>query len=213
MKIKIGRNIIACVLILMVMTPGVLALEPAKPPEPSYMGFSESITVDGDPSDWVDKVVFANMYEAGKQNKDLLAKLYLRYDCESEILYALVLCESDIELKNDPTGIWIKEYSFPKNAIIMGMNGPGEIIYIYDGNKIIGYEAWGKIKPGVYNEFEAHAVTSTGDTSSTGKKKFPISLKIVCDSCDIPEFSTIALPIATILGIMFILQSRRRKED
>ena len=29
----------------------------------------------------------------------------------------------------------------------------------------------------------------------------------------IPEFSTIALPIAAILGIMFILQSRRRKED
>ena len=29
----------------------------------------------------------------------------------------------------------------------------------------------------------------------------------------IPEFSTIALPIVAILGIMFILQSRRRKED
>ena len=29
----------------------------------------------------------------------------------------------------------------------------------------------------------------------------------------VPEFSTIALPIAAILGIMFILQSRRRKED
>ena len=28
-----------------------------------------------------------------------------------------------------------------------------------------------------------------------------------------PEFSTIALPIAAIIGIMFILQSRRRKED
>jgi hypothetical protein len=29
----------------------------------------------------------------------------------------------------------------------------------------------------------------------------------------VPEFSTIALPIAAIIGIMFILQSRRRKED
>ena len=30
---------------------------------------------------------------------------------------------------------------------------------------------------------------------------------------DIPEFPTIALPIAAIMGLMFILQSRRRKED
>lgn len=29
----------------------------------------------------------------------------------------------------------------------------------------------------------------------------------------IPEFPTIALPIAAILGLMFILQSRRKKED
>ena len=29
----------------------------------------------------------------------------------------------------------------------------------------------------------------------------------------VPEFSTIALPIAAIIGIMFLLQSRRRKED
>ena len=29
----------------------------------------------------------------------------------------------------------------------------------------------------------------------------------------VPEFSTIALPIAAIIGIMFILQSRRKKED
>ena len=37
----------------------------------------------------------------------------------------------------------------------------------------------------------------------------------VCNYLDIPipEFSTIALPIAAILGLMFILQSRRRKED
>ena len=37
----------------------------------------------------------------------------------------------------------------------------------------------------------------------------------VCNDIDIPipEFSTIALPIAAIIGIMFILQSRRRKED
>ncbi len=39
------------------------------------------------------------------------------------------------------------------------------------------------------------------------------SLRVNCPVVPIPEFSTIALPIAAIIGIMFILQSRRRKED
>jgi len=37
MKKKIGKNIMACVVILMAMIPGVSALIPADYPEPSYI--------------------------------------------------------------------------------------------------------------------------------------------------------------------------------
>ena len=214
MKIKIGRNIIACVVILMVMTPGVLALVKANPPHPSYITEnSEMIEVDGDYDDWnLDDDYFAEMHIQGDTTKALLSTLYLRYDCESETLSALVLREGDYILQDSPGDMWIKEYSLPVPHKIVGMDGGfGNITYIYYGDEIIGYEANGSLAPGSYVEFEAHAQID-GETSSTGKEEF-ISLTILCNDIPIPEFPTIALPIAAILGLMFILQSRRRKED
>jgi hypothetical protein len=221
MKIKVGKNIIACVVILMVMIPGVSALVPANPPQPSYITHSsEVITVDGYYSDWdLDKDFFADMYNEGNSDIgfsgfEIFSKLYLRYDCASEILYVLVLCENGNMFEDDSSGMWVKEHSlfYPSSKKIIGMNGgdPGNIIYIENGNdEIIGYEASGSLPPGNYNQFDAHAQMNNGDTSSTGK----IPLMIDCNNYDVPEFPTVALPIMMILGIMFILQSRKRKED
>ena len=206
----------------MVMRPGVLALVPANYPEPSYITEnSEVITVDGDYSDWdLNNDYFADMYNAGNPSEDdfsgyvEFSKLYLRYDCESETLYALVLRENGHVFKDSPSDMWIKEYSLPPSSKIIGMDigDPGNICYIYSGSEIIGYEASGSLASGEYNQFKAHAQISTGQTSSTGKHN-TISLKIVCNNNEIPEFPIVALPIMTILGIMFILQSRKRKED
>jgi len=50
--------------------------------------------VDGNPGEWnLTDDFFANMYKAANPNKETLAKLYLRYDCNTQTLYALVLVE------------------------------------------------------------------------------------------------------------------------
>lgn len=50
-------------------------------------------------------------------------------------------------------------------------------------------------------------------SSNSDPLTYANSLRFTCNAVPIPEFSTIALPIAAIIGIMFMLQSRRRKED
>ena len=71
---------------------GVNHAQGATPPEPTY----GTATVDGDPSEWnlaEDGTgdFFADMYRASKPEKPVESKLYLRYDCKTNILYALVL--------------------------------------------------------------------------------------------------------------------------
>ena len=48
------------------------------------------ITVDGSFADWTEADFFADMYRAGKADKEVESKLYLRYDCTSGILYVRV---------------------------------------------------------------------------------------------------------------------------
>ena len=56
-------------------------------------------------------------------------------------------------------------------------------------------------------------VLMKGGSSNSDPLTYANSLRVTCHVIPIPEFSTIALPIAAIIGIMFMLQSRRRKED
>lgn len=56
-------------------------------------------------------------------------------------------------------------------------------------------------------------VLMKGGSSNSDPLTYANSLRVNCHAVPIPEFSTIALPIAAIIGIMFMLHSRRRKED
>ena len=54
--------------------------------EPTY----ESAVVDGISNEWnLSSDLFANMYQAGKPDKPVLSKLYIRYACDTETLYVL----------------------------------------------------------------------------------------------------------------------------
>lgn len=200
------RFLAALILILLIANTAVAAY-----PEPTY----GKATVDGNPIEWdLANDFFANMYNQGNPDPtfngfDVLSKLYLRYDCSDETLYALVLLN---DLNNDALDDtldeqWIKVYSLDK---ILDGNLDGNSLafkYIYSGSRIIGWEGSGKIKPGTYtNDFQAHAQMSNGDTSSTGKPNY-ISLKLNCNP--IPEFPTIAVPVIMVLGIMFFFQRRK----
>jgi hypothetical protein len=55
-----------------------------------------SATVDGAIGDWsLSADFFVDMTAGGVAGRDVRAKLYLKYDCDAEVLYALVLAQGD----------------------------------------------------------------------------------------------------------------------
>jgi hypothetical protein len=161
------------------------------------------IVVDGNPADWdLADDFFADLYNAGRPTPDwpgfaVLAKLYLRYDCDSGLLHALVLDEPGGGLPDaDPDEAWIKIYGlgWAGNKLIDG-DGNGntsprsfEWVHLIPGDPnspVIGYEASAWLEEGAYSHFEAH-LNIDGDTASTGKhaQGHAISLAVTCERDD-----------------------------
>ncbi len=90
--------------------------------EPTYGG---GITIDGSSSDWdLTTDFFANMHEAGRDSKDVLSKLYLRYDCTSEVLYLLVVIEEGHAFDPSTAGNhWVKLTSQGNGTIVDDTSG------------------------------------------------------------------------------------------
>jgi hypothetical protein len=135
-----------------------------------------SAVVDGDYSEWNLATDFtAEMREAGKANKDLLSKLYLRYDCNMQTMYVLVLAEDGYEAVNSANDAWIKFDSLPGNGKVVDGNDDNDgtlpdFAWVSVGATFIGYEASFTIAPGTYTEdVEVHIQIEPGRTSSTGK--------------------------------------------
>ena len=62
----------------------------AAPPVPTF----GTAVVDGNIDEWdLINDFFANMHRAGDPDKVVESKLYLRYDCATNTMYALVLTE------------------------------------------------------------------------------------------------------------------------
>ena len=215
MKIEIGgsiRNFVIFVGILVVMVPGVLALPAAIPPAPSYITLPSEVTdVDGDNSEWdLSADFFANMTEAAKPDKELLSKLYLRYDCTNETLYAMVLLEPNQVLDGNPDDHFIKLGNSVKLVdASYGDDGSApdfQFIVNATGAKI-GWEASTPLSAESYTNLNVH--TQVYDDRTSAVEDRSISLVINCGDAYIPEFPTVALPIAAIIGLMFIFGRKR----
>ena len=227
MKIKLGRssrNFVIFVAILVVMVQGAVALTAAIPPEPAYItDLSEIINVDGNPppanpyGEWdLTNDFFAHMYKASNPNKELLSELYLRYDCTNGTLYALVLLEDgnfiDTNVNADNHFIKINETDKSKVVfkLVDGNTGDNDIApdfqYILNGTDKIGWEASTDLPAGSYR-LNVHTQVLDDQTSAVAGRD--ITLTIICGTNDIPEFPTIALPVAAILGLMFIFGRKR----
>ena len=76
-------GVIATLGLAAVLTVSVVAAAP-------NVNTGSGITVDGSFADWTEADFFADMYRAGKADKEVESKLYLRYDCTSGILYVRV---------------------------------------------------------------------------------------------------------------------------
>ena len=201
MRVKIERtigNFVILVTILAVMIPGALASS-----EPSYT--PPSISVDGDISDWdLNADHFAKMTKSNNpdpNNPVFLSDLYLRYDCENGILYAMVLLRDGVITDFDPEEHHIK-LDGNNNAFLDG----DDFEFFSDGSGWeVGFPYSGQHTLNVHTLVDMSQVGGDDDETSSVQD---IPLVIGCDPF-IPEFPTIALPIAAILGLMFIFGRKR----
>jgi hypothetical protein len=163
--------IVALVLVIgSTMAPVVMAA----PPVPS----SGVATVDGNYGEWnLANDFFANMVEAGKDDGTLLSKLYLRYDCATETVYALVLAEPGQTIKvenSDGVNNFIKVSSAPGNGKIVSsadyppdgsVPGWGWIGLSADGLSAAGWEASAPLTAVDHADFYPHTYITPGRTS------------------------------------------------
>jgi hypothetical protein len=99
---------------------GPAAVGAASPPSPTY----GAATVDGATGDWaLGADVFADMTDAGNPAKPVVGHLYLRYDCTSGTLYALVLGAGGTQFQQ----------TRPENAYIR-LDGAGKSVSGLSGN-------------------------------------------------------------------------------
>jgi hypothetical protein len=137
-------------------------------------------TIDGDPSEWnLEDDFFANMYEAGNPSKDLLSKCYLRYDCDTHVLYVLVLVEPGVSADHSADDAWVKIYDISNSPQVDGNSS--SFAWLQNNQ---GYEASFPLSEKDYDEIEIHLnVTFDGEsgrTSSTGKKSDRIPIEVNC---------------------------------
>ena len=178
MKIKqLAQVFVSLAMIAALVSLMAPATWAANPPEPTY----GSAVVDGDYSEWdLTDDFFAEMHEAGRANKDLLSKAYLRYDCASQTLYVLVLAATPQTVMADrPADNWVKIYELTNSPQVDG-NSPSFAWINRNGDLADGWEASFGLSAGSYSMLEIHAQIIPNRTSSTGKKDNTIPLTLSC---------------------------------
>jgi hypothetical protein len=146
---------------------------------------SGSATVDGATGDWsLGADFFADMADAGRDDVPVRAKLYLKYDCETETLFALVLSEGDEKVRQDrPDEAYIAidgEKVIEEGESFAWVNG--------DGTLADGFEGSAELEPGSYT-LRAHVLVA--DDSADGYTPMDVigrttSLDIECEEDEEP---------------------------
>lgn len=178
--------------LLCVLLFSVFAVHAAEPT-------TASAAVDGDPSEWdapfdsSSTDYFADMHRAGDIGKKVETRLFLRYDCASKVLYALVFQADDIPLLVEDQNAWIDIASLSGKQVSGTVGDDGvapdfewiDVGYDDDPQHARGFEASFAIGEGSY-EFIAHVnVFDDGgsQTSATDRQtdKDGIDLTLACD--------------------------------
>jgi hypothetical protein len=175
-------SVVALVGLLLLAVP----LYGASPPEPTY----GTANVDGNTGEWeLAGDFFANMYQAGKPDMPLESKLYLRYDCSRNTLYALVLAEPGVPvLANLPGDSYVKLGNATK--LVDGNSGdegtPPDFAWVglgFDGNAAHaqGWEASALLVPASYTNLNVHAqVFDDGSAQTSAVVDRTIPLVVNC---------------------------------
>jgi PKD repeat protein len=186
--------IIASLAVLALVWGNKAMLSAATPPEPSY----GTATVDGNYAEWdLTNDYFADMWRAGKAPGDhpnpvLESKLYLRYDCEENVLYALVLSVNDTNALMQAQDAFIKLGN--SNKLVDGDYGDDGTAPDFQwvgvsGNYAQGFEASAPLAEGSYNNLNVHLQVDNGGSQTSAVEDRAIDLTIDCpeDEPDDPD--------------------------
>ncbi|MDZ4806007.1 MAG: hypothetical protein SGI90_14200 [Candidatus Eisenbacteria bacterium] len=168
----------------------LLSAAPALADNYSPTLFSSAV-VDGDSSEWnLAQDFFANMHRAGKADKPLESKLYLRYDCLTQTMYVLVLAVPGVPVLVDGDA-WVA-INAQNNKVVNDSSGDDGIApdfafigvgYDADPNHAQGYEASFSIAPGTYNLIVHVNVFDAGLGQTSATIGFPGSGPTLAIAC------------------------------
>jgi hypothetical protein len=176
------------IIILTVTLFGTAPAGAAQPPEPTY-GLA---LVDGDPGEWTvtDPAVdphsdhFAPLYRAAKPDNDILADLYLRYDCASGRLWALMLTRPTITIDTSNPEAYVKLTGIVRVSDASGNDGtPPDFQFIMAADMVVGWEAVMLVSPGSYTDLNVHTniLQNGSQTAQVANRAIPLLLD--CSSC------------------------------
>jgi hypothetical protein len=202
MQPRLYRVLMILIVVLMAVPASLVAA--ADPPEPTYVDLAP--VVDGDYAEWdLSGDFFAYMYEAARTNHPILSLLYLRYDCGTGILYALVLVNPDPifnpPLTLDITNLQAQMIKLEPNKLVDGTalynppdGTPPDMAWIWneDGTAVVGWEAAVYLGEGTYTNFNVHAQTwYNGISSTSAVENRAITLVLDCDptAVDLASFT------------------------
>lgn len=155
-------------------------------------------TVDGNHSEWDINADFAaNMCTTGSLGEDgncegsgkvNLSDLYLRYDCNKDILYVLVLEQDGYQAERSASDAWVT-IGGNSNKVVNGSSVNDDtqpnFAWVELDGELLGYEASFNLAAGTHDNVQVHLNVSR-NTSSTGKNGDTIQI-IVPETCEMPE--------------------------
>ena len=208
----------AVVAVILAMIPATAAWA-ASPPEPTYGGAA----VDGNSGEWdLTGDFFADLYRAGRPTKDVLARLYVRYDCATSTLFALVLAEPGHVIDADAgAGEHFIKIGHP--ALVDEGSGDDGLVPDFawiglsaNGGTAEGWEASARLAPSAYTTLSVHSQIDNQQTSAVADRA--IDLTLLCyDLGDLPA----TYPITTLaddgarhsIGNLFLGPTVDRESD
>lgn len=169
--------------------------------EPTY----GSATVDGNPGEWnLTADFFADMYRAGDPSKKVESKLYLRYDCGTGVMYALVLSAGNWPILvqgNDE--VWIKLNGGKVGFASFAWVGQG---YDGDGAHAQGWEASFPLGQGGYSLAAHNNVFDDGGSQTAGTQEIGLTIDCYEPTAVFINYFTAQIPLATTQGVTVVVR-------
>lgn len=166
----------------------------AAPPTPVYA----NADVDGVANEWnLTTDFYADMYEAGNPSNPVLAKLYLRYHCPTNILYALVLPEPGFQIVATGAEAFVKLGN--SNTLVNGNSGDNGIAPDFQwiglsGSFAAGWEASTPLAVGDYNNLNPHTNVTGNRTAAVENRRVDLNLSCPPLAVVLASFDATARP-------------------